>query len=106
MAKESSTMSPKRLFILLCLAGLLMWVFSNSEVEVEVSVDTDKNKVEELSLEDENQEEIVQKKATLEKKKTKKGQKKTTKKNGKVDQNDDYLKKRELNYDPATNRNK
>ncbi len=104
MAKESSTMSPKRLFILLCLAGLLMWVFSNSEVEVEVSIDTDKNKVEELSLEDENQEETAQKQVTLEKKKTKK-RKKNTKKESRFDQNDDYLKKRELNYDPA-NRNK
>ena len=39
MSDQKSTMSPKRLFIILCIAGLLMWFFSNSKVEVEVVVE-------------------------------------------------------------------
>ena len=39
MSDQKSTMSPKRLFIILCIAGFLMWFFSNSKVEVEVVVE-------------------------------------------------------------------
>tara|TARA_B100000900_G_scaffold252418_1_gene215105 strand:+ start:305 stop:631 length:327 start_codon:yes stop_codon:yes gene_type:complete len=39
MSDQKSTMSPKRLFIILCIAGILMWFFSNSKVEVEVVVE-------------------------------------------------------------------
>ena len=38
MSDQKSTMSPKRLFIILCI-GVLMWFFSNSKVEVEVVVE-------------------------------------------------------------------
>ena len=102
MANKSSTMSPKRLLVLLCLAGLLMWFFSNSKVEVEVSMDTEAEteKVEEVTSLEGDLENETQK----EKKKNKKPRKNSNKKKEEDKQqnlNDDYLKKRELNYDPS-----
>tara|TARA_B100000575_G_scaffold164006_1_gene131066 strand:- start:1527 stop:1850 length:324 start_codon:yes stop_codon:yes gene_type:complete len=53
MSDQKSTMSPKRLFIILCIAGILMWFFSNSKVEVEVvvepGIETTEKKIEEQS---------------------------------------------------------
>ena len=62
MSKNKSTMSPKRLFILLTLAGLLMWLFSKSKVEVDVSIDTLPNQTEELQSEKLEDKEIEEKK--------------------------------------------
>ena len=39
MSDQKSTMSPKRLFIILCIAGFLMWFFSKSKVEFEFVVE-------------------------------------------------------------------
>jgi len=108
MAKKSSTMSPKRLFILLCLAGALMWFFSNSSVEMEVSVDTNKEKTEEVDSVNQTKEEQIQKEEVPEvkKKKKKKKKKKQNDQQQTETQNDeDYLKKRELDYDPNSRNN-
>ena len=61
-------MSPKRLFILLTLAGLLMWLFSKSKVEVDVSIDTSPNQTEELQSEKLENKEIEEKKLSIKKK--------------------------------------
>ena len=99
MAKTSSTMSPKRLFILLCLAGLLMWFFSNSEVEV--SVESDKDLVEEVVSVNEDTDKEIEKEEKKEPKKKKRSRKNSTKKqDNNEDVNSDYLQKRELDYDP------
>ena len=100
MSKKKSTMSPKRLFILLTLAGLLMWLFSKSKVEVDVSIDTLPNQTEELQSEKLENKEIEEKKVEY-KEKNKKKINKTEKDN----KENDYLKKRDLDYDPST-RNK
>jgi len=100
MEKKNSTMSPKRLIILLCLAGLVMWVFSNTELETEVSIDLGKDKVEEVDSVSEQKEDQIQKEEIVVKKKKKK---KVKKRSSEMKQNNtDYLKKRELNYDPNT----
>ena len=57
-------MSPKRLFILLTLAGILMWLFSKSTVEVDVSIDTSPNQKEELQSEKLENKEFEEKKVT------------------------------------------
>ncbi len=102
MAKKSSTMSPKRLFILLCLAGLLMWMFSKTEVETEIIINSSKDKVEEIeSTNDKKEESILKEEVKLKEKK--KARKSSSKKK---QDNQDYLKKRELNYDPSTRNRK
>ena len=102
MAKKSSTMSPKRLFILLCLAGLLMWMFSKTEVETEIIINSSKDKVEEIeSANDKKEESILKEEVKLKEKK--KARKSSSKKK---QDNQDYLKKRELNYDPSTRNRK
>tara|TARA_B100002052_G_C15661260_1_gene497406 strand:- start:62 stop:370 length:309 start_codon:yes stop_codon:yes gene_type:complete len=102
MAKKSSTMSPKRLFILLCLAGLLMWMFSKTEVETEIIINSSKDKVEEIeSANDKKEESILKEQVKLKEKK--KARKSSSKKK---QDNQDYLKKRELNYDPSTRNRK
>ena len=104
MAKKSSTMSPKRLFILLCLAGLLMWMFSKTEVETEIIINSSKDKVEEVESANEKKEESILKEGVkLKEKKKKKARKSSSKKK---QDNQDYLKKRELNYDPSTRNRK
>ncbi len=104
MAKKSSTMSPKRLFILLCLAGLLMWMFSNTEVEAEVIIESSKDKVEEIdSVNEKKEDTLLKEEIKLKKKKKKKVRKSSSKKK---QGNQDYLKKRELNYDPSTRNRK
>ncbi len=102
MAKKSSTMSPKRLFILLCLAGLLMWMFSKTEVETEIIINSSKDKVEEIESANEKKEESILKEEVKLKEK-KKARKSSSKKK---QDNQDYLKKRELNYDPSTRNRK
>ena len=104
MAKKNSTMSPKRLFVLLCLAGLLMWLFSNSEVEIEVSTDLDKNKVEQVT--ETELEKDTEAQQDDKKEKSKKSKRKSSKMTKDVKNNsysdDNYLKKRNLDYDPAS----
>ena len=93
MSGQTSTMSPKRLFIILCLAGLLMWFFSKSKVEVEFTVEPETET-----------KEIINKKSPKEIKVNKKNKKRSkTKKKDIVESEDfdnSYLRKRELNYDP------
>ena len=101
MSKKKSTMSPKRLFILLTLAGLLMWFFSKSKVEVDVSIDTLPNQTEELQSEKLENKEFDEKKVESKAKNKKRIKKKKEKDN----RENDYLKKRDLDYDPST-RNK
>ena len=100
MSKKKSTMSPKRLFILLTLAGILMWLFSKSTVEVDVSIDTSPNQKEELQSEKLENKEFEEKKITS---KTK--NKKRIKQKEKENKENDYLKKRDLDYDPSTRNN-
>tara|TARA_B100001287_G_scaffold184006_1_gene155237 strand:+ start:641 stop:943 length:303 start_codon:yes stop_codon:yes gene_type:complete len=100
MSKENSSMSPKRLFILLTLAGLLMWLFSKSKVEVDLSIDTLPNQKEELQSEKIENKEFEEEKVEFKSKK-----KKRLKKKEKQKKQDDYLNKRDLDYDPST-RNK
>ena len=100
MSKKKSTMSPKRLFILLTLAGILMWLFSKSTVEVDVSIDTSPNQQEELQSEKLENKEIEEKKIEPKAK-----NKKRIKQKEKDNKENDYLKKRDLDYDPGT-RNK
>ena len=100
MSKKKSTMSPKRLFILLTLAGILMWLFSKSTVEVDVSIDTSSNQKEELQSEKLENKEFEEKKITS---KTK--NKKRIKQKEKENKENDYLKKRDLDYDPSTRNN-
>ena len=102
MAKKSSTMSPKRLFILLCLAGFLMWMFSKTEVETDIIINSSKDKVEEIESANEKKEESILKEEVKLKEK-KKARKSSSKKK---QDNQDYLKKRELNYDPSTRNRK
>jgi len=106
MSEKSSSMSPKRLFILLFLAALLMWVFSEGELESDNYIDNDK--VEKVSpLNDELEKEIkLEKINTKEIKVKKKPRKKTqNKQQVEIENESDYLKKRELNYNPNS-RNK
>ena len=100
MSKKKSTMSPKRLFILLTLAGILMWLFSKSTVEVDVSIDTSSNQKEELQSEKLENKEFEEKKVT-----SKVKNKKRIKQKVQENKENDYLKKRDLDYDPST-RNK
>lgn len=100
MSKKKSTMSPKRLFILLTLAGILMWLFSKSTVEVDVSIDTSPNQKEELQSEKLENKEFEEKKVT-----SKVKNKKRIKQKVQENKENDYLKKRDLDYDPST-RNK
>ena len=100
MSKKKSTMSPKRLFILLTLAGILMWLFSKSTVEVDVSIDTSPNQKEELQSEKLENKEFEEKKVT-----SKAKNKKRIKQKVQENKENDYLKKRHLDYDPST-RNK
>ena len=100
MSKKKSTMSPKRLFILLTLAGILMWLFSKSTVEVDVSIDTSPNQKEELQSEKLENKEFEEKKGT-----SKVKNKKRIKQKVQENKENDYLKKRDLDYDPST-RNK
>ena len=100
MSKKKSTMSPKRLFILLTLAGILMWLFSKSTVEVDVSIDTSSNQKEELQSEKLENKEFEEKKVT-----SKAKNKKRIKQKVQENKENDYLKKRDLDYDPST-RNK
>ena len=100
MSKKKSTMSPKRLFILLTLAGILMWLFSKSTVEVDVSIDTSPNQKEELQSEKLENKEFEEKKVT-----SKAKNKKRIKQKVQENKENDYLKKRDLDYDPST-RNK
>ena len=93
-------MSPKRLFILLTLAGILMWLFSKSTVEVDVSIDTSSNQKEELQSEKLENKEFEEKKVT-----SKAKNKKRIKQKVQENKENDYLKKRYLDYDPST-RNK
>ena len=104
MSKKKSTMSPKRLFILLTLAGLLMWFFSKSKVEVDVSIDTLPNQKEELQSDKLENKEFDEKKVDS-KAKNKKRIKQKEKEKEKENKENDYLKKRDLDYDPST-RNK
>ena len=99
MSKNKSTMNPKRLFILLTLAGLLMWLFSKSKVEVDVSIDTLPNQTEEL------QSEKLENKEIEKKVESKAKNKKRIKQKEEDNRENDYLKKRDLDYDPST-RNK
>mgnify|MGYP001365579058 FL=1 len=71
MSDQKSTMSPKRLFIILCIAGLLMWFFSNSKVEVEVVVEPGIENTEK-ELEENNEPKTNEVKVTKSKSKTKK----------------------------------
>lgn len=100
MSKKKSTMSPKRLFILLTLAGILMWLFSKSTVEVDVSIDTSPNQKEELQPEKLENKDFEEKKVT-----SKAKNKKRIKQKVQENKENDYLKKRDLDYDPST-RNK
>ena len=100
MSKNKSTMNPKRLFILLTLAGLLMWLFSKSTLEVDVSIDTLPNQTEELQSDKLENKEIEEKKV-----KPKAKNKKRIKQKEENNRENDYLKKRDLDYDPST-RNK
>lgn len=107
MSEKSSAMSPKRLFILLSLAALLMWVFSEGELDTNNSIDNDK--VEKVSsLNDEPEKEMkLEEKSTNEIKEKKKPRKKTQKKKQvEIEKESDYLKKRELNYNPNSRNNK
>ena len=71
MSDQKSTMSPKRLFIILCIAGLLMWFFSNSKVEVEVVVEPGIENTEK-ELEEYNEPKTNEVKVTKSRSKTKK----------------------------------
>ena len=71
MSDQKSTMSPKRLFIILCIAGLLMWFFSNSKVEVEVVVEPGIENTEK-ELEENNEPKTNEVKVTKPRSKTKK----------------------------------
>ena len=107
MSEKISAMSPKRLFILLCLAALLMWVFSEAELESGNSIDNDK--VEKVrSLNDELGKEMkLEKSNTNEIKEKKKTRKKTQKKQQvEIEKESDYLQKRQLNYNPNSRNNK
>ena len=71
MSDQKSTMNPKRLFIILCIAGFLMWFFSNSKVEVEVVVEPETENIEK-ELEENNEPKTNEVKVTKSKSKTKK----------------------------------
>ena len=83
MSDQKSTMSPKRLFIILCIAGFLMWFFSNSKVEVEVVVEPGT----------ENTEKEFEEKDTLNSIKAKKINRKRSKKKDKIvtEENSEYI---------------
>jgi len=105
MSRKKSTMSPKRLFILLTLAGILMWLFSKSTVEVDVSIDTSPNQKEELQSEKLENKEFEDKEFEEKKVTSKAKNKKRIKQKEKENKENDYLKKRDLDYDPSTRNN-
>ena len=77
-----------------------MWLFSKSTVEVDVSIDTSPNQKEELQSEKLENKEFEEKKVT-----SKAKNKKRIKQKVQENKENDYLKKRDLDYDPST-RNK
>ena len=93
MSDQKSTMSPKRLFIILCIAGLLMWFFSNSKVEVEVVVEPGIENTEK-ELEENNEPKTNEEKVTKSRPKTK----------SKTKKRDVIITEENLEYVPQTQR--
>ena len=96
MAEKKSTMSPTRLFILLCFAGILMWLFSSSEIDVEIDINSDLNKTEDVIKHPKP--EKTNNNST--RKKERKGKKKKTEEYN-PNRNYNYKPERSYNYDPS-----